>query len=157
HQDDGADHPRGDGPGDRQVGQLRGARKGCAEEVAALSHRFEDLFAEFGPVAVRRFFGGEGLYAGDVMFGMVFDDVVYLTTDAETRKAVVAENCAPFTFEKRSTGETVVTHWHAIPERLYDDPGELAVWARAALAVATRSDTTRKKQAKRSRAPASRK
>jgi DNA transformation protein len=112
------------------------------------SRRFDDLFAEFGPIAVRRFFGGEGLYAGEVMIGMVFDGIVYLTTDPETRKPFLAEGCAPFTFEKRSTGETVVTHWYAIPERLYDDPGEFADWARAALAVARKgsSPSTQKRR-----------
>ncbi len=99
--------------------------------------RFDDLFAEFGPVATKRFFGGEGLYARSKMFGMVFDDVVYFKTDEETRKAFVAEKCAPFTFEKG--GKTVVTTWFALPDRLYDEPGELARWARAALTVAAAS------------------
>jgi hypothetical protein len=35
-------------------------------------HRFDDLFEPFGPVRLRRFFGGEGIYAGDVMIGMIF-------------------------------------------------------------------------------------
>ena len=115
-------------------------------------HRFDDLFAEFGPVVLKRFFGGEGIYAGEVMIGAVFDDIIYLTTDTETRKLFLAENCRPFTFEKRSTGEIVETHWYAMPDRLYDDSQELAVWVRNALSVAANSATTRKKQAKRARA-----
>ncbi len=115
-------------------------------------HRFDDLFCEFGAIALKRFFGGEGIYAGDIMIGAVFDDILYFTTDAETRKAFLAEKCRPFTFEKRSTGETVETHWYAMPDRLYDDPEELAVWARNALSVAANSATTKKKQAKRVRA-----
>ncbi len=39
-------------------------------------HRFDDLFAEFGPIRLRRFFGGEGICAGETMIGMVFDDVI---------------------------------------------------------------------------------
>jgi DNA transformation protein len=113
-------------------------------------HRFDDLFAAFGPITVRRFFGGEGIYAGEIMIGMVFDDIVFLTTNPETRPAFVAERCKPFTFEKG--GETVTTHWYAIPDRLYDDPDELAGWARTALGVAANSETTRKKQAKRAKA-----
>lgn len=107
-----------------------------------MSHRFDDLFAAFGPVAVKRFFGGEGIYAGAVMIGMVFDDVIYLCTDETTRAAFVAESCEPFRFAKG--GETVVTHWYAVPDRLYDDPEELAAWARAARAVAAASKTKRK-------------
>ncbi|MEI9931978.1 MAG: TfoX/Sxy family protein [Rhizomicrobium sp.] len=110
------------------------------------------MFAEFGPIALRRFFGGEGIYAGEIMIGAIFDDIVYLTTDPETRKAFQAEKCKPFTFEKRSTGEIVETHWYAMPDRLYDDPHELVAWARKALSVAANSATTKKKQAKRARA-----
>jgi DNA transformation protein len=122
--------------------------------MAGDPRRFDDLFQEFGPIAIRRFFGGEGIYCGEVMIGMVFDDTIYLTTDAETRKSFVAEKCKPFKFTKRSTGEVVSTHWYAVPERLYDGPDELAQWARVAFSVASNSETSRKKQAKRARAPA---
>lgn len=109
-------------------------------------HRFDDLFQAFGPVDLRRFFGGEGIYSGDVMIGMVFGDTVYFKTDEETRKPFLAERAKPFTFKKRSTGETVVTGWFALPDRLYDDPDELAQWARAALHVASVSPTTIRKR-----------
>jgi len=118
-------------------------------------HRFDDLFSEFGPITLKRFFGGEGIYAGEIMIGAVFDDILYFTTDPETRKAFLAETCKPFTFEKRSTGEIVKTHWYAMPERLYDEPEELAQWARIALNVAANSATTKKKQAKRAKAASS--
>jgi DNA transformation protein len=122
--------------------------------MAVDPHRFDDLFQEFGPIVIRRFFGGEGIFAGEIMIGMVFDDIVYLTTDLETRKSFAAEKCKPFKFTKHSTGEVVSTHWYAVPERLYDDPDELARWARVALTVASNSETTRKKQAKRAHVPA---
>ena len=109
-------------------------------------HRFDDLFAEFGPITLRRFFGGEGIYAGATMIGSVFRDVIYFKTDPESRKAFDAENCKPFTFHKGK--ELIVTTWLAIPDRLYDDPEELALWARAALAVAQASPTAKRKARK---------
>ena len=115
-------------------------------------HRFDDLFQVFGPISLRRFFGGEAIYAGDVVIGMVFDDTVYFKTDDKTRKAFVAERTKPFSFLKRSTGETIVTTWYAVPDRLYDDPDELAEWAKAAHSVASA-----KGGAKRMRKPAARK
>ncbi len=105
-------------------------------------HRFDDLFAPFGPIVLKRFFGGEGIYSGDMMIGMIFSDLIYFKTDETTRKAFLAERTKPFTFEKRSTGETMVTGWYALPDRLYDDPDELAEWARAAFQVASASPTT---------------
>ncbi|MGH6872899.1 MAG: TfoX/Sxy family protein [Rhizomicrobium sp.] len=114
--------------------------------MAANPHRFDDLFEEFGPVRLGRFFGGEGVWAGDVMIGMIFDDVIYFKTDEETRKAFLAERCKPFSFRKG--GETVVTGWYALPDRLYDDPDELACWARAALAVAKAAPAAKKNRRK---------
>ncbi len=117
--------------------------------MAADPHRFDDLFAEFGPIRLRRFFGGEGIYAGSTMIGSIFRDVIYFKTDTETRKPFDAEVCKPFTFMKGK--ELVTTTWLAIPDRLYDDPEELARWARAALAVARASATAKKKARKASK------
>jgi DNA transformation protein len=46
---------------------------------------------------------------------------------------------------KRSTGETIVTTWFTLPDRLYDDPEELAQWAHAALDVARVAQKTKRK------------
>ena len=112
-------------------------------------HRFDDLFSEFGPIKLRRFFGGEGIVADDVMIGMVFDDIIYFHTNEKTRAAFVAEGCKPFTFLKRSKNEMIATHWYALPDRLYDDPEELAQWARIALEAMRNSETEKKKRAKK--------
>ncbi|HEX3653279.1 MAG TPA: TfoX/Sxy family protein [Rhizomicrobium sp.] len=111
--------------------------------------RFDDLFSAFGPITLRRFFGGEGICAGDIMFGMVFGERLYFKTNEKTRKAFLAEGCGPFTFEK--SGETIVTGWYALPDRLYDDPEELARWTKLAHSVAARSATVAKKQQRRVR------
>jgi DNA transformation protein len=110
-------------------------------------HRFDDLFLEFGPIALRRFFGGEGLYAGNMMFGMIFNDTIYFKTDDETIKVFRKEGSKPFTFKKRGT-EIIETSWFSLPHRLYDDPEELAHWARDALKVARASPQAVKKARK---------
>jgi DNA transformation protein len=107
-------------------------------------HRFDDLFCEFGPIRLRRFFGGEGIYAGDVMIGMVFGDTIYFKTNEETRRPFLEEKSKPFSFLKRSTGETIVTTWFSLPDRLYDEPDALAEWARAALRVAKTAPAAKK-------------
>jgi DNA transformation protein len=94
-----------------------------------------ELFSVFGPVAVRRMFGGAGIYADDTMFALIADGTIYLKTGESNAAMFEREQLAPFTFSKR-TGERVVTSYRRMPDRLYDDPGELAVWARAALAAA---------------------
>ena len=112
-------------------------------------NRFDDLFFEFGPIKLRRFFGGEGIYAEDAMIGMIFDDIVYFKTDEETRKGFIAAKTKPFSFHKGK--ELVVTTWFALPDRLYDDPDELAQWAHAAHRVAAAAPTAKKKARKASK------
>jgi DNA transformation protein len=107
--------------------------------------RFNDLFAPFGRIVVRRMFGGEGLFRDGLMFGLVDDDRIYFKTSDESRLAFIAEGCGPFTFHMKR-GEAILTSYYALPERLYDDPDELAEWARAAFAVALQSPTAKKKR-----------
>jgi DNA transformation protein and related proteins len=107
-----------------------------------------ELFSTFGPVTVRRMFGGAGIYADDTMFGLVADGVIYLKTGASNAAMFEREQLAPFTFSKR-TGERIVTSYRRMPDRLYDDPDELAVWARAALAVAQQPKPRKRPSAKK--------
>ena len=97
-----------------------------------------ELFVEFGAVQVRRLFGGAGLFADGVMFGLVSDGQIYLKTDAGTAAQFERERCGPFEYDTRN-GKRVLTSYWRLPERLYDDAEELAQWARAALAVARQS------------------
>ena len=108
--------------------------------------RFDDLFAPFGKIVVRRMFGAEGLFHDGLMFGIVYGERLYFKTSDETRQAFIAEGCGPFTFEMKN-GESVLTSYYALPDRLYDEPDELAEWARIAFAVALNSPTARKKRA----------
>ncbi len=96
--------------------------------------RFDDLFQNFGPIAVKRMFGGEGIFAGPVMIGLVMDEQIYLRTDDASRPDYLAEKCHPFTFGK--SGKTVTTAYYSLPDRLLDEPEELAAWARTAHRIA---------------------
>jgi len=107
-----------------------------------MDHDFiRDLFAPFGPVTVRRMFSGTGIFADGLMFGLVVRDVIYLKADDSTRADFEREGSAPFTYTRgKKSGrpsEHALPYWR-LPERLYDDPDELAVWARRAFAAAER-------------------
>ena len=97
-----------------------------------------DLFVGFGPVTVRRMFGGAGVYANRTMFALVADDVIYFKTDDRTRGAFEEEGLAPFSYSAGGERRVLISYWR-MPDRLYDDPEELARWASAALAAAERS------------------
>lgn len=98
-----------------------------------------DLFSAFGPVDLRRMFGGLGVYADATMFAIVHDGVIYLKADDLSRGAFEREGLGAFTYTVR--GKRVALSYWRMPERLYDDPDELADWAKAALAAARRAQT----------------
>src|SRR5262245_22064370 len=83
-------------------------------------------------------FGGAGIYADGTMFGLVADGVIYLKADEVNTPAFERENLPPFTYETKD-GKRGVMSYRRMPERLYDDPDELATWARDALAAAQRT------------------
>ena len=97
-------------------------------------HRFDDLFAEFGRIELRRMFGGEGIYARGHILGIVMADRIYFKTDDTTRGIYVREDCKPFAYQAQGK-KRESNSYYAIPERLYDDPEELAVWAQRAHGV----------------------
>jgi DNA transformation protein len=112
----------------------------------------EEQLAGLGTVRVRRMFGGGGVYAGGVMFGLVAGDVLYFKGDEATSAPYDAEGMGPFIYEGRS-GAVKMPYWR-VPERLLDEPDELIQWARAALDVAQRTaapKAKRKTKGRRSR------
>jgi DNA transformation protein and related proteins len=96
-----------------------------------------DLFSAFGAVHVRRMFGGAGVYAGGVMFGLVSDGQIFLKADAATAADFKREGSAPFAYATKTGKRAVMSYWR-LPDRLYDDADALAQWASTALAVAQR-------------------
>lgn len=107
--------------------------------------RFDDLFAPFGKIVVRRMFGSEGLFRDGLMFAIVYEEKLYFKTSEESRQAFIAEGVGPLFF-KFKNADGVLTSYYELPDRLYDDPEELAEWARAAFAVALESPTAKKKR-----------
>jgi DNA transformation protein len=98
-----------------------------------------ELFAPFGPVTVKRMFGGAGIWSGGLMFGLVFDGAIFLKVDETSIPDFKREGSRPFVYtrakSKGRVGRASLSYW-LLPERLYDDPDELAVWAARALAIA---------------------
>lgn len=111
-----------------------------------------ELFAPFRPVTVKRMFGGAGILCDGVMFGLIMDDVIYLKVDESNLADFEREGSRPFTYARgRKSGrpsEHALPYWR-LPERLYDDPDELAVWAGRALTIAQRKKLAPRVQATR--------
>ena len=112
-----------------------------------------DLFAPFGPVTLRRMFGGAGIYREGLMFALVFDGAIFLKVDDASIPDFEREGSRPFVYTRAKSpgkiGRASLSYWR-LPERLYDDPEELTVWAERALAIARRKKTTPRARIKRS-------
>jgi DNA transformation protein and related proteins len=103
----------------------------------AFSEFLREQLAPLGRVTMRRMFGKTGIFCDGVMFGMVTENTLYFRVDAENR-VIFKEAGAfpPLNYAKK--GETIDLSFWRVPERLFDEPDELDIWARAALAAARR-------------------
>jgi DNA transformation protein len=115
-----------------------------------------ELFAAFGPVRLRQMFFGIGIFANGMMFGYAVGGVIYLKTDDLIVADFAAEQSGPFLYPTKGGMRTLMSYWR-LPERLYDDPEELALWARRSLEAARRAAARpRAAKPKRVKPPAAR-
>jgi DNA transformation protein and related proteins len=94
----------------------------------------QDALAGFGSITVRRMFGGAGVYCDGVIFALVVQDIIYFKADAGSIPAFEAEGMGPFTYQTKRGQRGLSSYWQ-IPDRLLDEPDELATWAVASIAV----------------------
>ncbi|HEX2889296.1 TfoX/Sxy family protein [Vineibacter terrae] len=107
-----------------------------------------DQLAPLGRVTMRRMFGKTGVFCDGVMLGMVTEDTFYVRVDEHNRATFKeAESAPPLNYEKK--GSTIDLAFWRVPERLIDEPDELVLWARAALAAARRVAAKRQRAAPR--------
>ena len=114
-------------------------------------HRFDDLFHDFGPITVKRMFGGEGIFVGDMMIGIVVDDQIYLKVGDSNRADFEAEGARPFTYARGKERNATSLSYFTVPERLLDDPEEFGQWARRAhdVALAAPAKAPKKRRARK--------
>jgi DNA transformation protein len=107
----------------------------------AASAEYLDFIKEqlsgFGPVSVRRMFGGAGIFRDGLMFALIADETLYLKADAISQGEFETLSLPPFTY---GTGgkRTIMSYWRA-PEACLDDQNEMTEWARKAYAAALRA------------------
>lgn len=99
-----------------------------------------DQLAGVKSVLTRAMFGGVGLYASDVFFGILAADTLYLKVDDSNRGQYEVEGMRVFQpyADKPST-----MSYYQVPVSVLEDAEELTAWARASIRVAARA-TARK-------------
>ena len=109
-----------------------------------------ELFAQFRPVTVRRMFGGAAISTDGITFALIVRGAIYLKVDDTSIPAFEQEGSQPFTYTRAKsapgTKAVAMSYWR-LPERLYDDPDELATWAARAFAIAQQKKAAPRKKA----------
>ena len=112
-----------------------------------------ELMRAGGHAAVARaMFGGHGLYADGLFFGIVDDDVLYLRVDADNRAAFEAHDAAPFEFTTRD-GKRQAMSYLRVPDEALERPDAMAHWVRLALGASLRAAATRETRGKKPSGP----
>jgi DNA transformation protein len=94
-----------------------------------------DQLSGWGPVSVRRMFGGAGLYRRGAMFAVIADDVAYLKVDDSNRDDFRRAGSAPFEPYPDKIKTTIRTYF-GIPADVLENPDELARWAERSWIIA---------------------
>jgi DNA transformation protein len=104
-----------------------------AVQLQYLEYVLEQL-AALDTLRWRRMFGGIGLYSGDLFFGLIDDDTLFLKTDASNAAEYQARNMPRFMPPtERPMGPF---GYHQVPADVIEDAEILVDWARKSVAVA---------------------
>jgi len=98
----------------------------------------EEQLAPLGAIRIKSMFGGFGVYADDLFFAIIDDDVLYFKADDINRAHFVAEGCEIFRYPMKD-GEMMELSYFQAPETAMDDQTELLEWARLGLDAALRA------------------
>lgn len=103
----------------------------------------QEQLAPLGPITIRKMFGGAGVYAHDLMFGLIMGQTLYLKVDDLTEGDFAAAGSGPFVFQMKDGGEGSLRYWR-LPEEAADDADAALGWARMGLDAAMRARKPRK-------------
>lgn len=109
----------------------------------------KEVFEQFGPVTVRRMFGGYGIYHNGLMFALVANDTLYLKADADNLGYFEDEGLGPFEYNK--SGKVVKLSYYQAPDEIMDDREQAAVWGRRSFEAALRSQASSKRPKRRNK------
>jgi DNA transformation protein and related proteins len=91
-------------------------------------------------ITSKRMFGGVGVYAGDLFFALLDNDVLYLKVDDSNRADFEAAGAGPFRPYGSGGG---VMQYYEVPVAVLEDADELGGWAAKSIAVARAKKTSK--------------
>lgn len=106
-----------------------------------------DVFRMFGPITLRRMFAGYGIFNNGIMFGLVYDEILYLKVDSENVWDFEQQGLKQFEYARQ--GRLVGLSYYQAPEAVLEDPQEAALWARRSFEAARRAGSSKPRRPKR--------
>jgi DNA transformation protein and related proteins len=97
----------------------------------------KEIFKPFGEVAVKRMFGGAGVYAEGLCFAIEHGGAVFLKVDSLSQQTFADAGSSPFIYVAR--GEPMPTSFWRLPATADEDANELTRWASLGLEAARRA------------------
>ena len=107
-----------------------------------------DQLAALPRIRDRSMFGGVGLYADDLFFGILASDVLYFKTDDSNRQDYERAGSRPF---KPYADRATTMPYYAVPIGIVENAPALVTWAQRAVVVAAASKKSAKKAPKKKR------
>jgi len=105
------------------------------------------LFEPFGAVAVKRMFGGAGVYAEGLCFAIESGGEVFLKVDALSQPRFAEVGSSPFVYVAR--GKPMPTSFWRLPAIAHEEADELVRWASLGLEAARRTAEAKAKPKKK--------
>lgn len=98
----------------------------------------EEIFQSLGPVAIRRMFGGKGVYCEGRILALEVDGEIVLKADERSAPEFEAAGGRQWTYIRRNGRSFAMPYW-SIPDEAWDDPEVMAKWVRLAFEAALRA------------------
>jgi DNA transformation protein len=100
------------------------------------AHHVVDLMQAFAPVQARAMFGGFGIYHDGLMFALIVQEQLYFKADEQSWGDFIDLGLQPFTYQ--SKGKVTSLKYFQAPPEVFDEPDQMAMWARKAYDCALR-------------------
>lgn len=102
-----------------------------------------EVFELFGPVTLRKMFGGYGVYHDGLMFALVADDTLYLKADAENVRYFDEQGLGQFEYHR--DGKVAKLSYYQAPVECMEEREQAAIWARRSYDAALRAQRKKRK------------
>jgi DNA transformation protein len=106
-----------------------------------------DQLTGIGRVRSKRMFGGVGLYADELFFGLLDDNGLYFKVDDTNRADFLDRGMGPFRPFKDKPEQAM--SYYEVPADVIEEADELLAWARKAMRVAVAAPREKKSLKKR--------